>query len=172
MDGQIILDLLTAPCFRFFRPKSSVDGDYNGRKLGYTISSMIVSDADLIIRHMHAGWTRSTYDDRIMRNSDMCKNSEQLFSVYEYLIGCSSHTSKDFIIPAHKDLCSRFISEDETFLTHFCLQLELDLKIALDCSKIVFLFSKTCVLFWKTESIQWKKFYATSCLLLHFIIFW
>ena len=55
----------------FFKPRRADCGDYYGRKLGYTLSVLIICDHNLYIRYFNAGWPGSTHDDRIWRNSEI-----------------------------------------------------------------------------------------------------
>ena len=104
--------------------QSSDAGDFNGRKLDYFIRATIVSDVNLIIRCNHNSWPRSTYDDRVMKNSDLCKNSDLFFSVCEFIIGNSACEDIGVMIAANKNLHLSSMSKDNIFLTHVCLQIE------------------------------------------------
>ena len=85
-----------------FCPQTNDKGDYNGRKLGYTISTLVVCDDQLLIRYFLSGWPGCTHDDRVFRNSALAKSPEDFFHHNEYLLGDSAYSPRNYMVPAYK----------------------------------------------------------------------
>ena len=68
----------------YYKPQSEDCGDYYGRKLGYTMPALVVSDENLLVRHTQVGWPGCTHDDRVLAHSKLWKDSKkiQMFRVF------------------------------------------------------------------------------------------
>ncbi|KAL7562435.1 hypothetical protein ACA910_020577 [Epithemia clementina (nom. ined.)] len=85
-----------------FTPETEDHADYNGRKFGYSISTLIVNDDKRNIIYYLAGWPGSAHDNRIFKNSALFTNPAQYFSPLEYILGDSAYESLPFLISAYK----------------------------------------------------------------------
>ena len=83
-----------------FRPRTVDAPDYKGRKLGYTITSVIVCDDRRLIRYYVAGWPGSTHDNRVARNTRMWNDPSSFFNKNEYIMGDSAFENLWFIVSA------------------------------------------------------------------------
>jgi len=69
------------------RPKRDDAADYSGRKDGYTITNLFLSDTKRRVRYYSAGWAGSTHDNRMWKNCKVNKSPSQFFSHNEYIVG-------------------------------------------------------------------------------------
>ena len=93
MDGTLI----------FLKEKPEYCGeDYNTRKGGYGVTSLIVCDDLSRVMYYLCGWAGSTHDNRVWRNSNMCLNPESYFSDKEYLLSDSAYTPCNCVVAAFK----------------------------------------------------------------------
>ena len=78
--------------------------DFNGRKLLYSLTCLIVNDDKKRIRYHHLGWPGSTHDDRVLENSwlRMSSDNPDVFSPQEYIIGDSAYMARPWLVPAYK----------------------------------------------------------------------
>jgi hypothetical protein len=87
-----------------FRPETEDAPDYKGRKLGYTLTCMVICDDRRFIRHYLTGWPGSVHDNRIFGMTNLAKMPALYFSSKEYLLGDSAFLSRWFMVPAYKNL--------------------------------------------------------------------
>ena len=83
-----------------FRPRTVDAPDYKGRRLGYTITSIIVCDDQRLIRYYVAGWPGSTHDNRVAKNTLMWNAPDTFFKKHQYIIGDSAFENLWFMVSA------------------------------------------------------------------------
>ena len=84
------------------KPRREDSADFYGRKHGYSLSTLVVSDDRRLIRYILAGWPGSCHDNRIYRNSALALASDKYFTGVEYLLGDSAFEASDTMVPAYK----------------------------------------------------------------------
>jgi hypothetical protein len=103
-----------------FRPETEDAPDYKGRKLGYTLTCMVICDDERFIRYYLTGWPGSVHDNRIFRLTKLSKMPGLYFSFKEYLLGDSAFENQWFMVSAFKNLPGvrgGLTREKETFNT-------------------------------------------------------
>ncbi len=95
MDGTL-LPLTTRPLLH--------GENYLSRKRFYAIVMLVVCDDIGRILYYHVGWPGSVHDNRVWRNSSLCRKWRKYFSNKEYLLGDSAFTASDIVIPPFKSL--------------------------------------------------------------------
>ena len=85
-----------------FEPETEDAPDYSGRKLGYSLSVMIICDNKRKVRHYLAGFPGSAHDNRIYKATKLAKIPEQHFSDQQYLIGDSAFECSPTMVSAFK----------------------------------------------------------------------
>ena len=86
------------------KPGTDNASDYVGRKLGYTMTCMIICDDQRLIRYYLTGVPGSIHDNRVFRNMNLCRHPEEFFLPREYLIGDSAFENRNFMVLAFKNL--------------------------------------------------------------------
>ena len=76
--------------------------DFNTRKGGYGVNSIVICDDKARILYYCIGWPGSTHDNRVWRNCKMCINKEDFFRPVEYLLSDSTMTPSDVLVPPFK----------------------------------------------------------------------
>lgn len=84
------------------KPRRSDAADYSGRKFAYSLSALLVSDDQKLIRFYVAGYPGTWHDNRIFRNSDMYAAPTAYFSPLEYVLTDSAFEASPTIIPAYR----------------------------------------------------------------------
>jgi hypothetical protein len=75
---------------------------YYSRKSCYALNLMVVCDDHKRITYYYAGWSGSTHDNHVFRNSQLYKKREQHFSYGEYLLGDSAYSQSSIMVQAFK----------------------------------------------------------------------
>ena len=89
--------------FLFLDSKPEFFGeDFNTRKGGYAINTLIVCDDLSCILYYVCGWAGSAHDNRVWRNSHMYCNPDEYFSNTQYILADSAYSASPFLIPAFK----------------------------------------------------------------------
>jgi DDE superfamily endonuclease len=100
--------------FPFARKLETDDAaDYNGRKLGYTITCMVVCDDRRLVRYYLSGLPGSVHDNRVFRNTRLCRRPRIHFADREYLIGDSAFENRWFMVSAYKCLPGALLAGDK-----------------------------------------------------------
>lgn len=84
------------------KPRREDSGDFYGRKQGYSLTTLTVSDDRRMIRYFLAGWPGSCHDNRVYRNSMLALTPTEYFSGNQYLLGDSAYEPSDIMVPAYK----------------------------------------------------------------------
>ena len=85
-----------------FKPQRKDYTDFNGRKGGYTLTMFIICDHLHRIHYYHAGWPGNVHDERVFRNSSICKLPANYFSPGEYMLSHSAVAPRAFVVPQYK----------------------------------------------------------------------
>ena len=67
----------------------------------YTLTLMVNDDLRRI-RYFNAGWAGCTHDDRILSNSWISYNANEVFSQMQYLIGDCAFAARWWFVPCYK----------------------------------------------------------------------
>ena len=65
---------------------------YVNRKAFHSVVLQGVCDMNLLFHHAYTGWPGSTHDARVLRNSQLFKESDHMFSPGEFLLGDGAYT--------------------------------------------------------------------------------
>jgi DDE superfamily endonuclease len=84
------------------KPSREDAADYSGRKEGYTITNIFVSDIHRKIRHYVSGWAGCAHDNRIWKNCYLYLNPAQYFSPQEYLLGDSAFDNGNHMVTTYR----------------------------------------------------------------------
>jgi hypothetical protein len=84
------------------KPRREDSGDFYGRKQGYSLSTLTVSDDRRMIRYFLAGWPGSCHDNRVYRNCMLASTPNDYFSGNQYLLGDSAYEPSDNMVPSYK----------------------------------------------------------------------
>jgi hypothetical protein len=87
-----------------FRPETDDAPDYKGRKLGYTLTCMVICDDRRFIRYYLTGWPGSVHDNRIFGMTKLARTPSLYFSPREYLLGDSAFENSPSMVSAYKNL--------------------------------------------------------------------
>ena len=83
--------------------------NYMSRKRFYAIVMLVVCDDEGRILYYHIGWPGSVHDNRVWRNCKLFKESSNMFSRKEYLLGDSAFTASQVMIPPFKTNAGSFL---------------------------------------------------------------
>ena len=86
------------------KSRTNVFSYYHGVNLGHTISDLIASNENFLIRRVLAGCPSCSNDDRVLLRIDPLNKKRNNFNPFECLLTDSDVMSKDYIVPYHKKL--------------------------------------------------------------------
>lgn len=95
------------------QPQTKDFADYSGRKFGFSMAAIIVSDHDRIIRYYLSGWPGSCHDNRVYNQTKLAKNPNNFFSEQEYIIGDSAFANSKHMVSSYKCLRGMTLGRDE-----------------------------------------------------------
>ena len=152
-----------------FKPLRDDFPDFNGRKLLYTMTVMIVNDHLLRIRYYNAGWPGNVHDERVFRNCDLVRNPEKYFDVNQFIIGDSAFTPRPIMIPVYKKKVGSKLSADQEKFNKILSKARVlsENCIGLLKGRFPFLKSIRCKITHKKKSFKRVLRYIHVCVILH-----
>jgi hypothetical protein len=100
--------------------KPSVAGeDYNARKGGYSINTLIVNDDQTRIRYYHIGNCGTDHDFRVMKRTRLYRKAREFFCHNQYMLTDSAIEPRWFIVPAFKKLPNQEMPDDQVRFNDF-----------------------------------------------------
>jgi hypothetical protein len=85
-----------------FAPEGEDAPVYSGRKYGYSLTCMIISDHTRRIRHYLAGFPGSAHDNRVFKATKLYQKPEQHFDRMQYILGDPAFENSWFMVSAFK----------------------------------------------------------------------
>jgi DDE superfamily endonuclease len=96
----------------FAEPQTEDAPDYSGRKYGYSLTTMIVCDYKKRIRYYLSGFPGSAHDNRVWKNTKLCKSPELYFGPQQYVVGDSAFENSATMVSAFKSTANCGMTED------------------------------------------------------------
>ena len=88
--------------------------NYLSRKKFYALVMLVVCDDQCRVLYYQVGWPGSVHDNRVWRNSKLYRNSDEMFSPKEYLLGDSAFTPGINMVPPFKSLPGEALDNNKT----------------------------------------------------------
>ena len=88
--------------------------DYSGRKVRFSLSTLIVCDDKRQIRYLLAGWPGTAHDNRIFKASNLYKQSAEFFGPTEYILGDSAYECTPFQVSAFRKTATTDLQHDQS----------------------------------------------------------
>jgi len=85
-----------------FAPQCHDAADYHGRKLQWSLTTLIIGDDNGLIRYYLTGFPGSAHDNRVWSWSKVCQNPTEHFSQLEYLLLDTAFEASPVSVPAYK----------------------------------------------------------------------
>ena len=83
-------------------PQTPDRGDYHGRKMQWSLTTLILGDDECRVRYYLSGFPGCSHDNRVWRWSKIYKEKEKYFSPLQYVIMDTAFEPSDVCVPTYK----------------------------------------------------------------------
>ena len=83
-------------------PQTPDRGDYHGRKMQWSLTTLILGDDECRVRYYLSGFPGCSHDNRVWRWSKIYKEKEKYFSPLQYVIMDTAFEPSDICVPTYK----------------------------------------------------------------------